>query len=45
MPFYEAGEAGMTGMTGDTKLSDGVVTLRMWRPSDASAVFAACQDP
>jgi RimJ/RimL family protein N-acetyltransferase len=32
-------------MTGDTKLSDGVVTLRMWRPSDASAVFAACQDP
>jgi RimJ/RimL family protein N-acetyltransferase len=26
-------------------LSDGVVTLRPWRPEDAPAVFAACQDP
>jgi RimJ/RimL family protein N-acetyltransferase len=26
-------------------LSDGVVTLRLWRPDDAPAVFAACQDP
>jgi RimJ/RimL family protein N-acetyltransferase len=25
--------------------SDGVVTLRPWRPDDAPAVFAACQDP
>ena len=28
-----------------TSLSDGVVTLRRWRPADAPAVFAACQDP
>ncbi|MEO5939339.1 MAG: GNAT family N-acetyltransferase, partial [Candidatus Limnocylindrales bacterium] len=28
-----------------TTLSDGVVTLRRWRPADAPAVFAACQDP
>lgn len=26
-------------------LTDGVVTLRPWRPADAEAVFAACQDP
>jgi RimJ/RimL family protein N-acetyltransferase len=26
------------------ELSDGLVTLRAWRPGDASAVFAACQD-
>jgi len=26
-------------------LSDGVVTLRPWRPDDAQAVFKACQDP
>ena len=26
-------------------LSDGVVTLRSWRPDDAPAVYAACQDP
>jgi RimJ/RimL family protein N-acetyltransferase len=26
-------------------LSDGVVTLRPWRPDDARAVFEACQDP
>ena len=26
-------------------LSDGVVTLRGWRPGDAQAVFEACQDP
>lgn len=32
-------------MTSDITLSDGVVTLRMWRPEDAPAVFAACQDP
>jgi RimJ/RimL family protein N-acetyltransferase len=25
-------------------LSDGIVTLRAWRPKDAAAVFAACQD-
>lgn len=29
----------------ETGLSDGVVTLRRWRPADAPAVFAACQDP
>ena len=29
----------------ETSLSDGVVTLRRWRPADAPAVFAACQDP
>ena len=26
-------------------LTDGVVTLRAWRPADAPAVFDACQDP
>jgi RimJ/RimL family protein N-acetyltransferase len=26
-------------------LTDGVVALRPWRPDDAPAVFAACQDP
>jgi len=26
-------------------LTDGVVILRPWRPGDAGAVFAACQDP
>ena len=26
-------------------LADGVITLRMWGPGDAPAVFAACQDP
>ena len=26
-------------------LSDGVITLRPWRPDDAQAVFEACQDP
>ena len=26
-------------------LTDGVVTLRPWRPDDAPAVFSACQDP
>jgi ribosomal-protein-alanine N-acetyltransferase len=29
----------------DPRLTDGVVRLRSWRPSDADAVFAACQDP
>jgi RimJ/RimL family protein N-acetyltransferase len=29
----------------EVTLSDGVVTLRMWRSTDADAVFAACQDP
>lgn len=29
----------------ETSLSDGVVTLRPWRPADAPAVFDACQDP
>ncbi|MBA2718225.1 MAG: GNAT family N-acetyltransferase [Chloroflexi bacterium] len=28
-----------------TILSDEVVTLRRWRPADAPAVLAACQDP
>ncbi len=32
-------------MTEEVRLSDGVVTLRMWRPDDAPAVFRACQDP
>ena len=32
-------------MTGDVVLTDGVVTLRVWRPDDAPAVLAACQDP
>ena len=32
-------------MTSDVVLSDGIVTLRMWRPEDAPAVYAACQDP
>jgi RimJ/RimL family protein N-acetyltransferase len=32
-------------MAGDVVLSDGVVTLRAWRPADAPAVLAACQDP
>lgn len=27
------------------RLDDGVVALRRWEPDDASAVFAACQDP
>lgn len=31
--------------TAATVLSDGVVTLRPWRPDDAQAVFDACQDP
>jgi RimJ/RimL family protein N-acetyltransferase len=26
-------------------LSDGIVTLRRWRPTDGQAVFEACQDP
>jgi hypothetical protein len=26
-------------------LTDRVVTLRVWEPGDADAVFAACQDP
>jgi RimJ/RimL family protein N-acetyltransferase len=26
-------------------LTDGVVTLRPWRPTDAKAVYKACQDP
>jgi RimJ/RimL family protein N-acetyltransferase len=26
-------------------LTDGTVTLRAWQPTDAEAVFAACQDP
>ncbi len=30
---------------GQPTLSDDVVTLRPWRPTDAEAVFAACQDP
>jgi RimJ/RimL family protein N-acetyltransferase len=30
---------------GELTLTDGVVTLRHWRPDDAPAVFAACQDP
>jgi RimJ/RimL family protein N-acetyltransferase len=32
-------------MAGDVVLSDGVVTLRVWRPDDAPAVLVACQDP
>jgi RimJ/RimL family protein N-acetyltransferase len=32
-------------MAGDVVLSDGVVTLRVWRRDDAPAVLAACQDP
>ena len=38
----------MTGHdTGGTTpdLTDGVVRLRPWRPADAEAVYAACQDP
>ncbi len=27
------------------ELSDGIVLLRPWKPDDADAVFAACQDP
>jgi RimJ/RimL family protein N-acetyltransferase len=30
---------------GQPTLSDEVVTLRPWRPTDAEAVFVACQDP
>lgn len=30
---------------GPVTLTDGVVTLRPWRPDDAPPVFAACQDP
>lgn len=29
----------------ETTLTDGVVTLRRWRPADAASVYAACQDP
>jgi len=29
---------------GGVVLSDGIVTLRPWRPDDAQAVFEACQD-
>jgi RimJ/RimL family protein N-acetyltransferase len=29
----------------EVTLTDGPVTLRPWRPRDAPAVFAACQDP
>lgn len=29
----------------DPRLTDGVVRLRRWLPTDAEAVFAACQDP
>ncbi len=29
----------------DDPLTDGVVRLRSWRPTDASDVFSACQDP
>ena len=29
----------------EVTLTDGVVRLRPWRPDDAPAVFAACQDP
>lgn len=32
-------------MASETTLSDGIVTLRLWRPTDVPAVFAACQDP
>jgi RimJ/RimL family protein N-acetyltransferase len=32
-------------MTSETTMTDGIVTLRLWRPTDAPAVFAACQDP
>ena len=34
-----------TGAAAEVVLSDGVVTLRPWRPEDAAAVFEACQDP
>jgi RimJ/RimL family protein N-acetyltransferase len=33
------------GSDPEVTLTDGVVTLRPWRPGDAGAVFAACQDP
>ena len=31
--------------SGAATLTDGVVRLRPWRPTDAMAVFEACQDP
>jgi RimJ/RimL family protein N-acetyltransferase len=33
------------GPDSEVTFSDGVVTLRAWRSTDAAAVFAACQDP
>ncbi len=33
------------GRDPEVMLTDGTVTLRPWRPGDAAAVFAACQDP
>ena len=39
-------EPPMPAITPPSKpLSDGVVSLRLWRPDDAVAVTAACQDP
>ena len=32
-------------MTAESVLTDGVVSLRPWRATDAPAVYAACQDP
>ena len=40
----EEAEAGEVAAVGEVRLSDGVVDLRAWRPEDAPAVFAACQD-
>ena len=35
----------IAGPPTEPQLTDGEVTLRPWRPSDAADVFAACQDP
>ena len=32
-------------LAADPRLTDGVVRLRPWQPTDAVAVFLACQDP
>jgi RimJ/RimL family protein N-acetyltransferase len=37
----EPSEAGLAGVV----LTDGVVTLRRWRPDDVPAIYDACQDP
>lgn len=33
------------GLAADPRLTDGLVRLRPWRSTDATAVFLACQDP